>query len=105
VDAIGHSLTGPRRRCILGEVLVIALLAMQCRGNAEESTDQETRRVTGSFYPIRNGETVFELTYTAQLASWWMLQSDLQYFVHPGGSVPDPNDNTWIIGLRTTVSF
>jgi porin len=73
--------------------------------------DRDTRRVTGSFYPIRNGETVFELTYIAQLAPWWTLQPDLQYFVDPGGNVPDPDDpnrtieNAFLIGLRTTVAF
>ncbi len=73
--------------------------------------DRATRRVTGSPYPIRDGETVFELTYRAQLAPWWSLQPDLQYMVNPGGSVPDPDNpgrtvaNAFLIGLRTTVGF
>jgi hypothetical protein len=28
----------------------------------------------------------------AQLAPWWALQPDLQYIVHPGGRIPDPDD-------------
>lgn len=73
--------------------------------------DRATRRITGSFYPIRDGETVFELSYTAQLAPWWTLQPDVQYFIHPGGNVPNPNDpsraieNAFLVGLRTTVTF
>jgi len=54
---------------------------------------------------------VFELTYKARLAPWWTLQPDLQYIVHPGGNVPDPDDadqsigDSFLIGLRTTVTF
>lgn len=73
--------------------------------------DLATRRIAGSSYPIRNGETAFELSYTAQITPWWTLQPDLQYIVHPGGNVPDPDDpshvieNSVLVGLRTTVAF
>ena len=73
--------------------------------------DRVTRSIAGSQNLIRDGETVFELNYTAQLTPWWKLQPDLQYFVHPGGGVADPDDprhaikNAFIIGLRTTVDF
>ncbi len=48
-----------------------------------------------------------------QLAPWWTLQPDLQYIVHPGGNVPDPNDptnatvvkNAFIAGVRSTIKF
>src|ERR1035438_10031162 len=43
-------------------------------------------------YPIRDQEVVFEMTYAAQIAPWWIVQPDLQYLVHPGGNVPNPND-------------
>jgi len=64
-------------------------------------------------YPIRAYEMVFELSYQAQLAPWWTLQPDLQYIVHPGGNVPDPNDptgtstiaNAFVVGLRSTIKF
>ncbi len=73
--------------------------------------DLATRSIAGSSYPIRNGETAFELSYTAQITPWWTLQPDLQYIVHPGGNVPDPDDpshvieNSFLVGLRTTVAF
>ena len=73
--------------------------------------DQDTLLLNGAPYPIRNGETVFELSYVAQLAPWWTVQPDLQYIVRPGGNVPDPNDptravgNALVIGARTTITF
>lgn len=61
--------------------------------------------------PIRSAETVFELSYTAQIAPWWSIQPDLQYIVRPSGGVPDPNDpnstvgNAFVTGVRTTITF
>ena len=60
---------------------------------------------------IRSNEIVFEATYQAQLAPWWIVQPDLQYIVHPGGKVPDPNNplvpvkNATIVGLRSIMKF
>jgi porin len=62
-------------------------------------------------YPIRDQEVVFEMTYAAQIAPWWIVQPDLQYIVHPGGNVPNPNDptaaigNAFIAGIRSTIKF
>lgn len=73
--------------------------------------DSATRRVTGSYYPVRNGETALELTYIVQVTPWWTLQPDLQYIIHPGGNVPDPEDpshvieNSFLVGLRTGITF
>lgn len=69
------------------------------------------QRIRGSAFPIRNGETAFELTYKMQLAPWWTVQPDLQYIVHPGGNIPDPDDpdtvieDSFLIGLRTKLTF
>jgi len=73
--------------------------------------DRDTLAFNGPPYPIRNEEVVFEFSYQAQIAPWWILQPDLQYIVHPGGNVPDPNDpnatlaNAWVAGLRSTIKF
>ena len=73
--------------------------------------DRDTLALNGPPFPIRSGETVFELSYIAQLAPWWTLQPDIQYIVRPGGNVPDPSDatrsisNAWVVGARTTISF
>ncbi|NML32837.1 carbohydrate porin [Paraburkholderia antibiotica] len=62
-------------------------------------------------YPSRSSETVLEATYQYQVAPWWLLQADFQYFWRPGGGIPDPNDasrrigNEAVLGLRTTIQF
>jgi porin len=62
-------------------------------------------------YPIRNYELLFEVSYQAQIAPWWIVQPDLQYIVHPGGNVPDPNNpaatvaNAFVAGIRSTIKF
>ena len=62
-------------------------------------------------FPIRDYEMLFELSYQAQIAPWWIVQPDLQYIVHPGGNVRNPSDpaavigNAFIAGLRSTIKF
>jgi porin len=73
--------------------------------------DQDTVIINGSPYPIRSQEMIFELSYQVQIAPWWTLQPDLQYIVHPGGNVPDPNNpagaigNAFVTALRSTIKF
>jgi porin len=73
--------------------------------------DRDTLALYGPPYPIRNEEVVFELSYQAQIAPWWTVQPDLQYIVHPGGNVPDPDNpnvtvgNAFIAGIRSTIKF
>ncbi len=73
--------------------------------------DQDTLTLNGPPYPIRDQEVVFELSYKAQIAPWWIVQPDLQYIAHPGGNVPDPNNpnvtmgNALVAGVRSTVKF
>ena len=73
--------------------------------------DQDTLALNGPPYPIRDQEVVFELSYQAQIAPWWIVQPDLQFIVHPGGNVPDPNNpnvtvgNALLAGVRSIVKF
>ncbi len=73
--------------------------------------DADTLRVNGWPYPIRDSETVFELSYVAQIAPWLTVQPDLQYVLQPGGNVPDPSDpgrivgDALVIGVRTSMAF
>jgi porin len=73
--------------------------------------DQATLALNGPPFPIRNAETVFELSYVYQVAPWWIVQPDLQYIVRPGGNVPDPTSPTstvgdaFIAGVRTIITF
>jgi porin len=105
----GFSITAPFRECP-DDVLTFGVAYSNISPDAS-ALDLATRRIAGSSYPIRNGETAFELSYTAQITPWWTLQPDLQYIVHPGGNVPDPDDlshvieNRFLVELRTTVAF
>jgi porin len=49
------------------------------------------------------------MTYKAQLASWWVLQPDMQYIINPGGGVLNLDGslrgNALVIGVRTTLNF
>lgn len=63
-------------------------------------------------YPLRDHETVVEVSYTAPITRWWNVQPDVQYIVHPGGNVQNPEDasggtidNAMVIGVRTSLVF
>jgi len=79
--------------------------------NDAAALDQDTLTFNGPPYPIRDEEMVFEASYQAQIAPWWTVQPDLQYIVHPGGNVPDPNNpnatlgNALVVGVRSTIKF
>jgi porin len=54
-------------------------------------------------------ETIFEISYTAQLNPGWTLQPDFQYIWQPGGigghASQGSSTNVTVWGLRTTLSF
>lgn len=62
---------------------------------------QRLQRVAGA--PVTEAETVFELTYRAQVRPWLAVQPDVQYVVHPD---TDPTvRNAWVAGVRVEMSF
>jgi porin len=73
--------------------------------------DRDTGVFTGSFTPIRSGETYIEATYQYQVLPWWQLQPDFQYVFNPGGGIANPNSpteqvkNEAVFGLRTNITF
>ncbi|NPD66187.1 carbohydrate porin [Lichenicola cladoniae] len=73
--------------------------------------DRDTAFFSGSAYPVRDAETVIELTYQAPVTPWLSLQPDAQYVIHPGGGLPDPDDagrrigDEAVVGLRATIAF
>ena len=75
------------------------------------AADQDALAVNGPPQPIRDHEMVFEVTYTLQVAPWWIIQPDFQYIIHPGGNVANPDNpnvtvgNAAIAGLRSTFTF
>ena len=73
--------------------------------------DQDTAFYTGSFTPVRSGETFVEVTYQYQATPWWQLQPDFQYVFNPGAGIANPNAPTRpvkgeaVLGLRTNILF
>jgi porin len=76
------------------------------------ASDNDVFAIDGVF-PRRSAETVFEVSYIAQIAPWWSLQPDFQYIVKPAGNVlrdsSDPSLGTigdaYVFGVRTTMTF
>jgi porin len=75
------------------------------------ANDRDTALFTGTFTPIRSGETFIELTYQYQVTPWWQLQPDFQYVFNPGAGIANPSapskrvENEAVLGLRTTILF
>lgn len=79
--------------------------------NTARNFDADTVAASGSPRPIRDAETVLEVTYQAQVAPWWTLQPDFQYVFSPGAGIPDPSrpskpiGDAAVLGLRATITF
>ena len=75
--------------------------------------DQDQFLFTGIERPIRDYESVLEITYEARIAPWWLLQPDLQLVFHPGGHTAPPGSspgvgpipNALVLGLRSGITF
>ena len=75
--------------------------------------DRDEVLFTGLARPVRDYESVLEITYEARIAPWWLLQPDLQLVFHPGGftsaplpaPVGQPISNALVIGLRSGITF
>jgi porin len=80
-------------------------------GRTARNLDQDQRQFTGIARPIRDNESMIEVTYRLQAMPWWSLQPDLQFIRHPGGDVPlgtQPTKavpNALVLGLRSAVLF
>ena len=81
--------------------------------DAARAADRDAQAFTGTPYPVRDFEAVFEMTYLAELQTGWTVQPVFQYVFHPGGGVVDPNDPTQtrrikdaaVFGLRSTFNY
>jgi porin len=88
----------------------IGLAAAYARvGNNARGLDVDTGLFGNFFFPVRSGETMFELMYQAQLAPWWTLQPEMQYIVRPAGGVLNSDGslrpNAWVIAIRSSINF
>ncbi|MGF6602839.1 porin [Paraburkholderia sp. GAS448] len=79
-------------------------------GSHARGFDEDNVVFSGGPYTVRSSETVLEATYQYQVTPWWQLQADAQYTFNAGAG-QNPNDptqslrNTFVIGLRTNVTF
>jgi porin len=96
-----------REQDVLGLGFAYARIGARAR---RSDTDRAFYDPSG-FNPIRNAESVVELTYAAQVAPWWTVQPDLQYIINPGAGIPNQNDptrtirNALLLGLVTMITF
>jgi len=73
--------------------------------------DRDSALFTDAAVPIRSAEQFIEITYQIQPAGWWQIQPDFQYFIAPGGGIPNPEapgrriKNEVVLGLRSTITF
>ncbi|SIT45807.1 Carbohydrate-selective porin OprB [Paraburkholderia piptadeniae] len=80
-------------------------------GSHAQDLASDTAAFTTPGYPSRSAETVIEATYQYQVAPWWMLQADAQYFFRPSGGIPQPGNptarigNEFVLGIRTNIVF
>ncbi|MDX2227822.1 MAG: carbohydrate porin [Verrucomicrobiae bacterium] len=60
--------------------------------------------------PVRTSETILETTYRVQIAPWWYVQPDFQYFINTGGGIASPItgnrvQDAVVLGVRTGITF
>lgn len=80
-------------------------------GRHVRSLDEDARAFGGGGpYGVRGSETALEAMYNYQVAPWWQIQADAQYTFNAGAG-QNPSDpraplrNTFVLGLRTNVTF
>jgi porin len=81
--------------------------------NAARRLGRDSVLFTDIERPIRDYETVLEITYEARVAPSWVLQPDLQLVFHPGGHIAAPFPapvgrpipNALVLGLRSSITF
>jgi porin len=92
---------------------VLGVGASYARIGYSRRLDRDEILFTGIERPIRDYETVLEITYEARIAPWLLLQPDLQLVFRPGGftSAPPPAPagppipNALVIGVRSGITF
>ena len=82
-------------------------------GSAARGLAGDAGVFNGIEQPVRDYESVLEVTYQLQIAPWWVLQPDLQLIFHPGGHIAapfparvgQPIPNALVLGLRSAITF
>ncbi len=95
------------------ELDVLGVGAVYGRIGYARRLDRDQVLFTGIERPIRDYESVLEITYEARIAPWWLLQPDLQLVFHPGGHTAAPGSspgagpipNALVLGIRSGITF
>jgi porin len=95
------------------ELDVLGIGASYARIGSARRLDQDEILFSGIERPVRDYESVLEITYEARIAPWWLLQPDLQLVFHPGGHTAAPSPapigqpipNALVIGIRSGITF
>jgi porin len=78
-------------------------------GNNARALDQDVQAFSNPFFPVRDQETVPEISYQIQVTPWMTLQPDLQRIFHPSGNVLTPDGSlrrdALVLGLRSMLTF
>lgn len=77
------------------------------------SDDARAAQVANGDAVVMDHEALLEVSYTAEIVPGFTVQPDFQYFWHPGGNAPDPDDpsgatsvrNAAVLGIRSTVNY
>jgi porin len=95
-------LFGERSNDVIGIAFAFADVS-----NDVQALDHDVRRFSGIVIPVHDYEATVELTYHVQINTWWSMQPDVQFIMHPGGNVALPNSSALVpdatvIGLRSS---
>lgn len=93
---------------IVGIAFALASISAQA-----QALDADRQRFTGIASPIRDNESVVEVTYRYQFTPWATLQPDFQFIRHPGGGAAPPTDpsstqripDAVVLGFRSSIIF
>lgn len=73
---------------------------------------RDLAQFSGRPVPLPDFESVLEVSYQARITTWWIVQPDLQWIIHPGGRVlnlSNPQDHrdtgALVLGLRSAVAL
>ena len=79
---------------------------------AQRDLTLDYHRLTGLFPATPDFESALEISYQAQVATWWIVQPDVQWIIHPGGRVLTLSSplagrgaGAVVLGLRTAVAL
>ena len=92
---------------------VIGLSAAYARfSKAARGADRDMILYQGVARPVRQAETMVELTYQAVIAPGFTVQPDIQYIASPGGGIRNPRrpgdvriKDSLVVGVRATIQY